>query len=112
MHEFPSFMKNKTETFPPVSKWKLGGQGSVFEGADGVRVAFWSYLNNEMSDDGANTCDEHVFVVEGSYILVVGGEAKPVLMPGDSFSIPRGVVGRRKVIAGTRVIHAFGGGDR
>lgn len=40
---------------------------------------------------------------------MVGGEPKPVLMPADSLSIPRGVVGRHKVIAGTRVIHTFGG---
>ena len=86
-----------------------GRYGSLFDGEGGVRVAFWSYPSDEMSEDGTNTCDEYVFVLEGSYILFVGGEPRPVLMAGDNFLIPKGIVTGRKVLAGTRVIHAFSG---
>lgn len=111
MDKYPCFMKPATHAFPPVSKWNLGGFGSVFDGEDGVRVAFWSYPSDEMSEDGTNTCEEYVFVLEGSYTLLVGGEPRPVLTAGDNFLIPKGVVTRRKVLAGTRVIHAFSGAE-
>jgi mannose-6-phosphate isomerase-like protein (cupin superfamily) len=49
-----------------------------------------------------------MIVVQGCYTLIIEGRRIP-LKAGDEYFIPRGVLHRGEVVAGTRTIHAFGG---
>ena len=57
---------------------------------------------------GGHDYDEYMIVVQGCYTLISNGERIP-LPAGQEYLIPRGVLHSGEVLAGTRIIHAFGG---
>jgi mannose-6-phosphate isomerase-like protein (cupin superfamily) len=108
MHEFPEFMRRPANRIAITDQATPGGEGYVFDGADGSTMAFWTCRETAAAAPHAHEFDEHMLVVQGCYTLLIGGARVPV-RAGEEYFIPRGTVHGGEVVAGTQTIHAFGG---
>jgi len=80
----------------------------VFDGAEGIQMAFWTCRETAPSAAHVHDFDEYMVDVQGCYTLILDGKRVP-LQAGEEYFIPRGLVHSGEVIADTRTIHAFGG---
>lgn len=108
MKEFPEFMKNPANRISLQSQYAKGIEGYVFDGADGSQIAHWTYPEDGQSVEHVHDYDEYMLVVRGQYTLIIGGKRIP-LEAGQEFLIKKGISHGGEVIAGTRIIDAFGG---
>jgi quercetin dioxygenase-like cupin family protein len=108
MNAFPQFMKDPANRIRQSSQATRGVEGYVFDGVNGTQMAFWTCAENATSAEHAHDYDEYLVVVQGCYTLIIGGRRIP-LKAGEEYVIPQGVLHRGEVLAGTRMIHAFGG---
>jgi quercetin dioxygenase-like cupin family protein len=108
MDAFPDFMKDPANRIQRSSQATPGVEGFVFDGVNGMQMAFWTCAHNAISATHSHNYDEYMLVVQGCYTLIVDGQRIP-LTPGTEHIIPRGVPHGGEVVAGTRTIHAFGG---
>jgi quercetin dioxygenase-like cupin family protein len=108
MKDFPAFMKNPINRIATSSQSTPGVEGYVFDGADGSQMAFWTCSETAESAPHIHDFDEYMIVVQGCYVLIVGGKRNPI-MAGEECSIPKGLSHSGQAEAGTRTIHAFGG---
>jgi mannose-6-phosphate isomerase-like protein (cupin superfamily) len=108
MDDFPAFMKHSANRIAASAQATPGVEGYVFDGADGSQMAFWTCRESAASAVHVHDYDEYMLVVQGLYILIIGG-ARIQVRPGQEYVIPRGTPHSGEVIAGTRTIHAFGG---
>ena len=108
MKNFPAFMKNPANRIAEESQYTKGIEGYVFDGKDGSQVAFFISSDRGQSAIHTHNYDEYMLVVEGRYILIIEGK-RISLRPGDEYLIPAGVPHGGEVVAGTRIIDAFGG---
>ena len=83
-------------------------EGYVFDGAEGIQMAFWTCRETAPSAAHVHDFDEYMVDVQGCYTLILDGKRVP-LQAGEEYFIPRGLVHSGEVIADTRTIHAFGG---
>ena len=108
MENFPDFMRRPCNRIASESQYTPGIEGYVFDGADGSQVAIWTDQHGGDSAEHTHVYDEYFTVVQGQYILLIGGQEIPVGV-GDEYLIPKGTPHGGKRTAGTRTIHAFGG---
>ena len=80
----------------------------MFDGAEGIQMAFWTCRETAPSAAHVHDFDEYMVDVQGCYTLILDGKRVP-LQAGEEYFIPRGLVHSGEVIADTRTIHAFGG---
>jgi len=107
MKDFPEFMKHPANRIASKAQYTPGIEGYVFDGADGSQIAFWTNPNGGESAEHVHEYDEYFVVVQGQYILIMGGKRIPVRV-GEECFIPKGVPHSGESVAGTRTIHAFG----
>jgi quercetin dioxygenase-like cupin family protein len=105
---FPAFMKNPANRIPQSNQATPGVEGYVFDGSEGIQMAFWTCSENAVSAQHVHDYDEYMVVVEGCYTLFINGD-RISLNAGEEYFIQRGVAHSGEVLAGTRTIHAFGG---
>jgi quercetin dioxygenase-like cupin family protein len=108
MDAFPKFMKDPANRIRRSSQATPGVEGYVFDGVNGMQMAFWTCSQDAKSAEHAHDYDEYMVVVQGCYTLSIDDRRIP-LTTGQEYVIPRGVVHGGEVVAGTRTIHAFGG---
>ncbi len=108
MKDFPEFTKNPANKIAEASQYTKGIEGYVFDGADGSQIAFWTCPDNGQSEMHTHQYDEYMLVVQGRYTLIIEGK-RISLRAGDEYHIAKGVPHAGVVVAGTRVIDAFGG---
>lgn len=108
MGDFPEFMRGVANRIPASSQYTEGIEGSVYDGADGSQVAFWTCREDRTSSAHAHDFDEYVLVVEGR-CSVITAAGTTELHAGQELLIPRGTEQRMAVSAGTRTVHVFGG---
>lgn len=108
MNAFPDFMKNPANRIAGSNQATPGVEGYVFDGRDGSQMAFWTCSENAQSAEHVHDYDEYMLVVQGCYTLLIEGNRIP-LHGGEEFFIPRGAAHGGEVVAGTPMIHAFGG---
>lgn len=108
MDFFPEFMRNHANKVAPKSQHTEGVEGFLYDGADGSQVVIWTCHESASSQAHAHAYDEYITVIKGAYTLLIGDE-EISLSPGDEYVIPKGVSHGGSVIAGTRIISAFGG---
>ena len=109
MKEFPAFMKHPANRIATSAQATPGVEGYVFDGADGSQMAFWTCWQSAAASPQTHDFDEYMIVVDGCYTLIIDGK-KIELPAGEEYFIPRGTWHGGEVVAGTRTIHAFGGG--
>ena len=107
MNDFPEFMKNPDNKIPTKAQATPGVEGYVFDGADGNQMAFWTCSETASSAAHVHAFDGHMIVVQGCYTLVIDGNRIPV-NAGEEYSFHMAQRTLEK-LAGTRIIHAFGG---
>jgi quercetin dioxygenase-like cupin family protein len=71
-------------------------------------MAYWICETDRISKEHTHRFDEYFVVVEGEYILVIGG-SDIILNKGDEYHIEAGIPHAGRFKAGTRTIHCFGG---
>jgi quercetin dioxygenase-like cupin family protein len=108
MNNFPAFMKEPANRIASSQQATPGVEGYVFDGVNGMQMAFWTCSETACSSEHVHDYDEYVLVVQGCYTLVIEGRRIP-LKAGEEHFIPRRVPHGSEVLAGTRTIHAFGG---
>ena len=108
MKAFPQFMKNPANKVAEASQYTRGIEGYIWDGVDGSQVAIFISPKSGQSAIHTHTYDEYMLIVEGRYTLLIEGK-RISLRPGDEYLIPAGVPHGGEVVAGTRVIDAFGG---
>lgn len=108
MQNFPEFMRNNANRVASASQHTRGIEGYLYDGADGSQVVIWICHEDASSSEHVHDFDEYIVVLQGSYTIVMNGE-KISLAPGDEYLIPKHVAHGGRVVAGTRVINAFGG---
>ena len=108
MDNFPKFMKDPANRIRRSSQATPGVEGYVFDGVNGMQMAFWTCSQDAKSDKHAHDYDEYMVVVQGCYTLIIDDQ-RIRLMAGEEYVIPGGVPHGGEVVAGTRTIHAFGG---
>jgi quercetin dioxygenase-like cupin family protein len=84
-------------------------EGYVFDGTDGSQVALWTAHADRVSTEHVHDFDEHVLVIEGRCVLIVG-ERRIKLRAGQEFVIPRGTMQGMDVSAVTRTMHVLAEG--
>lgn len=104
MAMFPAFMKQPVNRIASASQHTQGAVGYVFDGADGSQVAFWECSAEARTEEHVHEFDEYFVVVEGSYSLILNGEAR-IVGPGQECYISRGTRIAGYVAPGTRTIH-------
>src|SRR5215469_14980764 len=109
MDSFPDFMKHPANRIATSSQSTPGVEGYFFDGADGSQMAFWICRETAVSTPHVHDFDEYFVVVQGCYTLIINGERISV-RAGEEYFIPKGTVHGGEPAAGTRTIHAFGGG--
>lgn len=108
MREFPQFMKQPANRIASGSQATAGVEGYIFDGADGSQMAFWTCPETAPATPHVHDFDEYMLVIEGCYTVIIGEERIPI-QAGQEYVISRGVAHGGEVVAGTRVICAFGG---
>ena len=108
MDDFPEFMKSPANRIQASSQATPGVEGYVFDGADGMQIAFWTCHQTARSGFHTHEFDEYMVVLSGCYTLIIGDE-RVKLEHGDEYVIRKGTAHAGEVIAGTRSFHAFGG---
>jgi mannose-6-phosphate isomerase-like protein (cupin superfamily) len=97
MDEFPAFMRQAANRIAGGEEATPGGH--VFDAVDGRRMAFWTCHETASSAAHAHEFDEYMLVVQGCYILPIGGERIPV-RAGEEYFLPRGTVHSGEVCGG------------
>lgn len=105
--DFPEFMKHAANRIAMSNQATPGVEGYVFDGADRSQMAFWACRETAASAAHSHDYDEYMLVVQGPYTLLIDGKQIP--LRAEEYFIPRGVLHGGEVLAGTRIIHAFGG---
>ena len=108
MDAFPNFMKDPANRIRRSSQATPGVEGYVFDGLNGMQMAFWTCVRDAKSAEHVHDYDEYMVVVQGCYTLIIDDHSIP-LKAGEEYVIPRGVLHGGEIVAGTRTIHAFGG---
>lgn len=108
MDTFPEFMRSPQNRIARGAQATPGVEGYVFDGVNGVQMAFWTCADDAVSAVHTHNYDEYMAVLQGRYTLILDKRRVP-LVKGDEYLIPRGVAHGGEVLAGTRTIHAFGG---
>ena len=108
MHDFTEFMKNPLNKIDPGSQFTRGIEGYVFDGADGSQMAYWTNPVGGHSGEHTHEYDEYLVVVQGQYVVLIGDKKYP-LNPGDEFFIKKGTPHSGDSLPYTRTIHCFGG---
>jgi len=108
MDAFPEFMKHPANRIRSSSQATPGVEGYVFDGVNGMQMAFWTGSEDAKSSEHAHDFAEYMIVVKGCYTLIIDGR-RICLGAGQEYVIPPGVVHAGELAAGTRTIHAFGG---
>src|SRR5712691_6067175 len=108
MNDFPEFMQHPANRIAKSNQATRGVEGYIFDGADGSQLAFWTCREAAASAAQTHDYDEYMIVVQGCYTLIIDGKRIPV-NAGEEYFISRGVLHSGEVLAGTRMIHAFGG---
>ncbi len=108
MSDFPQFMKQPANRIAIANQATPGVEGYIFDGVEGSQIAFWTCRETVASAEHVHEYEEYMLVVEGCYTLHIDGQRIPV-KAGEEYVIPRGVRHGGEVLAGTRVICAFGG---
>lgn len=111
MHDFPDFMRSRANLIKASHQHTPGIKGYIFDGADGSQIAIWTHVGPGGKESGLHShdFDEWLLVVEGEYVLEMGGQRR-LMKPGDEALIRRGTPhGGQQGDGGTRTIHAFGG---
>jgi len=108
MNAFPKFMQDPANRIRRSNQATPGVEGYVFDGVNGMQMAFWTCSEDAKSAEHVHEYDEYMVVVQGCYTLIIDGRRIP-LEAGEEYVIPRGMVHGGEVVAGTRTIHAFGG---
>ncbi|MGD8939532.1 MAG: cupin domain-containing protein [Gammaproteobacteria bacterium] len=107
MNRFPHFMTTKENAVASESQ-SSGVKGWVYDGVDGKQMAYWICETDGISEEHTHDFDEYFIVIEGEYILELGG-ASITLKKGDEYHIEAGIPHAGRFKAGTRTIHCFGG---
>ncbi|HEY6388128.1 MAG TPA: hypothetical protein VIX91_20810 [Candidatus Acidoferrum sp.] len=63
MDDFPEFMKRAENRIATSSQATAGVEGYVFDGADGIQMAFWTCRETASSAAHAREHDEYMVVV-------------------------------------------------
>ena len=108
MDNFPEFMRNHSNKIALESQYTKGIEGYLYDGADGSQMAIWICQENASSVEHVHDYDEYIVVLQGRYTIIFD-EEKVSLSSGDEYVIPKGIAHGGEVVAGTRVINAFGG---
>ncbi|MGB9455129.1 MAG: cupin domain-containing protein [Bryobacteraceae bacterium] len=108
MSDFPQFMKHPANRIATADQATPAVEGYIFDGTEGSQMAFWTCQETAGSAEHVHDYEEYMLVVEGCYTLHIDGQRIPV-KAGEECVIPRGVPHGGEVVAGTRVICAFGG---
>ena len=108
MKDFPDFMRNPANKIDSESQYTPGIEGYVYDGADGSQMAFWTNKQTAKSREHSHAYEEYIVVVQGQYIIMIGND-RIILNPGDEYVVPKGIVHSGEAIGGTRAIYAFGG---
>ena len=108
MDNFPDFMKHPANRIAPSSQSTRGVEGYVFDGVDGSQMAFWTCRESAVSTPHVHDYDEYFVVLQGCYTLTIDDKRIPV-RAGEEYFIPKGTWHGGAPVAGTRIIHAFGG---
>ena len=108
MKDFPEFMKSFKNHIDNSQQNTADIDGYFYEGADGQQMAFWTHYADRTSKSHAHDFDEYAVCVHGQCIAFINGE-EIIMYPGDEIFIPKGTEHFEKSVAGTRMIHAFGG---
>jgi hypothetical protein len=78
MDDFPGFMKRAANRIATTSQSTPGGEGYVFDGADGSQMASWTCRETVPSPAHAHDYDEYMPVVQGCYTFIIDGQRIPV----------------------------------
>lgn len=105
---FPDFLKNPENKIDFSQQHTKDIEGYCFQGAGDIQIAFWECHADRISEKHAHPFDEYMVCVSGEYTAYLNDQ-EILLMPGDELYIPKGTEQWGKCIAGTRMIHAFGG---
>ena len=108
MKDFPDFMKSVENHIDNSQQHTANIDGYFYEGKNGDQMAFWTHYADRISKKHTHEFDEYAVCVYGQCTAFVNGE-ETVLNPGDEILIPKGTAHFEKNVAGTRMIHAFGG---
>jgi mannose-6-phosphate isomerase-like protein (cupin superfamily) len=107
MKDFPEFMKTPENSIDPKMQ-SMGVKGWVYNGIDGVQMAYWICEIDGISKEHIHEFDEYFTVVQGTYTLIINGQRIDICK-GDEYFIPKKVPHSGEFKAGTRTIHCFGG---
>ena len=107
MDHFPAFMMSNANRISAQSQ-SQGVRGWAYDGVDEKQMAYWVCETDGVSKEHVHEFDEYFVVVDGEYILEIGGVAVP-LYKGDEYYIAAGIPHAGRFKAGTRTIHCFGG---
>jgi quercetin dioxygenase-like cupin family protein len=110
MGAFPSFMRDPANRVAVARQHTRGMEGYAFDGAAGVQMAFRTAVRDAVTSEHIHGFDEWLVVLEGVCVLTLDGE-EVRLDAGQELFIPKGMRIGGTVTAGTRTIHAFGGGS-
>ncbi len=105
--QFPDFISDLPKLDVPFPEDVV--QTAVIRSDAGL-VAFFTFLKGMELPPHSHGAQWGT-VVEGEIELTIGGETK-IYRPGDSYSIPAGVVHGASIKAGSRVIDVFEEADR
>ncbi len=106
--EFPPFMRSPLNRIGRQSQYTEGIDGYYFTGADGNQMAHWTCYHYRDSQEHTHEFDEYFVVVQGKYTIIIDGRETPY-EKGQECYIPKGTAHSGRAIAGTRIIHCFGG---
>ena len=73
MTEFPKFMRNPVNAMAASQKTE-GVEGYVFDGADGIQMAFFQCANSGVSAEHVHDFEEYFVVLQGVYTLIMGSD--------------------------------------
>lgn len=91
MDDFPEFMKHPANRIATTNQATAGVEGYVFDGAEGLQMAFWTCHETAPSAAHGHDFEEYMIVVQGCYTLILDGK-RVSLQAGEEYFIPRGLV--------------------
>ena len=78
MDNFPKFMKDPANRIRRSSQATPGVEGYVFDGVNGMQMAFWTCSQDAKSGKHAHDYDEYMVVVQGCYTLIIDEQRIPL----------------------------------